>query len=361
MTAPDLLADEPERRWVEAVEWHARRCECQTLTAAQASAWRAWIQDPQNQKIYAACARLYAQAQQLNSATAAVPRQDRSRSALPKRGSLIPWRIAFLHTVIAATVLGWGVLCWRFARDADPVGDRIPPVPMVPYRTRAGQTRQIRLTDGSTVIMGADTGLSVAFGAQQRTIFLTRGEAWFRVVHWRDRPFVVRAGNGIITDLGTAFVVNREQRRVEVTVTEGRIEIAVVPRRPMSLIDAPSLEPIRLHRGERFSYGADARESLRTVDPRIATGWTHGELEFSDEPLRYVIENLNRYTVRPILVSRAAGSMRLTTLIRAQDIPAWLNSLKNVLPIEIDSTAVSVCIRLRVYKKTSVYNDCHSR
>ena len=347
MSVPEPDGERPEGRWIEAVEWHARRCEAQPLTVAEEAAWRAWRQDPESRMVYDACARLYAEAQQLNGAALPIRSPLLIAGRRRHRGSAGPGRRNHMRTAALLIAVGGSMLLWRPAPQAPGTKDRGSDALGIRYATRAAQTRSVRLPDGTRVILGADTALSVALGPHHRTVVLKRGEAWFRVAHQPGWPFRVRAGDGIITDLGTAFAVDRESRRIEVTVTEGRVEITLVPRRQAAFIHAPPLKPIRLHRGERYAYGPETAQIVRSIDPRLAIAWTHGELEFTDEPLRDVVENLNRYTSKPIIISPAAGSLRVTTLIRVSEIPAWLNALGHVLPVTVSEGNVSVHIRVR--------------
>ena len=42
----------------------------------------------------------------------------------------------------------------------------------------------------------------------RRDVHLTRGEAYFEVVHNKARPFTVYANNYVVRDIGTAFDVH---------------------------------------------------------------------------------------------------------------------------------------------------------
>src|SRR6185312_11086218 len=99
----------------------------------------------------------------------------------------------------------------------------------VVYQTKVGELRNVHLPDGSSIILGGQTELSVSFSAQRRSVGLLKGEAWFQVAHRSHWPFVVAAGDGTITDLGTAFLVQRDSDRVVVTVTQGTVEITPGP------------------------------------------------------------------------------------------------------------------------------------
>ena len=356
MRAAQLLRDYEESRWLEALEWHALRCSTAQMTAAQRIAWHAWLQDPDNRQVYASCARLHRDAQAVDMPTlrdrAGAPRVPRPQD---RTARVLRW--AGTAGAIAATVCALII--------ADPTGSRRPRAPMQAraaaptlYRTGPGQTRRIRLTDGSIVILGAATALDVSLTPRTRTVTLEGGEAWFHVVHRPHWPFVVTAGNGTIRDLGTAFVVDREPGRLEVTVTQGRVEVSVHAPSMQRRVRANGVEPIQLHRGERLIYSRGPHPALDHVDPRLALAWTTGRLEFADEPLQSIVENVDRYSHYPIRVSPAAAGLHLTTLVISSRIPAWLEGLGRVVPVTVVRNDGTVCIRLQTSIRTHLSNEC---
>jgi transmembrane sensor len=152
------------------------------------------------------------------------------------------------------------------------------------HATGAGETRRVTLSDGSRVELDAKSAIAVHFAGRERRIALLDGEAWFEVAPDPARPFVVEAGSGSVTALGTAFDVAVDGERVRVVVGEHRVKVenggaAVV-----------------IAEGERsaFSGGAQASPPART-DVARATGWRRGRLIFSDAPLGEVVATLSRH------------------------------------------------------------------
>jgi transmembrane sensor len=88
-----------------------------------------------------------------------------------------------------------------------------------------GEIRTVERDDGSTVYLGSGSALDTNFGPDRRRLDLSQGEAWFEVAPDPSRPFVVRAGDGTATALGTVYDVKHVNGRVQVTVIEGRVEV----------------------------------------------------------------------------------------------------------------------------------------
>jgi len=220
------------------------------------------------------------------------------------------------------------------------------------FETAVGEHRDVKLSDGSTIQLGARSSLSVTMSERYRTVVLNTGEAAFSVAHDTGRPFNVMAGNGMITAVGTAFNVRRsDDAQVVVTVTEGVVQVTpnLVDTRSESPSPA-SLRRQRLERGQQVSYGEDGKlTSVQTVDDNAVT-WHEGRLHYRQEPLRNIIPDINRYSRKPIVIGdRAAGDLLFTGTVFERDIDEWIANLDSIYPLlEVTQTdANNVLIRTK--------------
>lgn len=358
MRPAELLCEYDEERWLEALDWHALRCSAEGLTPEQGEAWGHWSLDSENRRVYAACAHLHRDALTFQNLDPDARIRVRRR---PMRIRLTAEAVrASLAGVLLAACVAGAVLLFPRSRPSRPqiASERTRGAATV-YRSAAGQTRRLRLGDGSRVVLGAETVLEAKITRHLRAFTLQHGEAWFDVDHRKHWPFVVTAGAGEIRDLGTAFVVDREAGRTEVTVTEGHVEVSLAGIARAPHLGGMTLSPIQLHRGERFVYGRRIPAAIGRISPRLALGWTRGRLEFVNEPLGDVAENLSRYSPQPIRVSPAAAGLHLTTLVLSHHIRAWISGLSRVLPVTAVRTTRGVCIRLRAPISTRAPNECH--
>src|SRR3546814_9440141 len=99
-----------------------------------------------------------------------------------------------------------------------------PQVPAVPYAATA-KIENLQLQDGSKVQLDLGASLTVRLSPDKRDIELRQGRVMFRVAHDASRPFIVDAGAGRITALGTQFQVQREGEAVSVMLLEGSVGI----------------------------------------------------------------------------------------------------------------------------------------
>jgi len=218
------------------------------------------------------------------------------------------------------------------------------------FETAVGQNATVRLSDGSEVQLGGHTRLTVSLGPNLRQIDLLSGEADFVVARDRTRPFRVRAGTATVTAVGTEFNVRRSDDRVVVSVLEGRVLIQpMVPVLPLTWIPASravgSAEPVSS--GQRSTVNRRGVESTQTVgDAASAVEWQRGRMAFEAEPLRYVVQDVNRYADKPIVIADArTGDLRVTGTVTEANILGWVNSLGAAFGIHADIQSDQIVLR----------------
>ncbi|QAU25538.1 FecR family protein [Dyella sp. M7H15-1] len=210
------------------------------------------------------------------------------------------------------------------------------------YNSAIGQNRDITLSDGTQVALGAASTMTTQFSKGQRHIELTNGEAFFRVVHDHSRPFVVAAGDISVRDMGTAFDVRRTGQQVTIAVTQGHVEIADMNLKP----GETQRGTLEVKAGQMVSYdpGTSAM-TVGSITPEQATAWRSDRLEFIDEPLAVVIANVNRYSHRSLHIADAdLGKLSYTGSIRTDAIDSWLNALPQVFPVRVSKDANQVIL-----------------
>lgn len=219
------------------------------------------------------------------------------------------------------------------------------------YETARGQREVFNLPDGSKVTLDADSALNVRLTAEQRALTLARGEAYFQVAKDSNRPFIVRAGATQVRAVGTAFNVRMSQDRTVVAVVEGKVEVTAEPTRrsdndssfakeQVVALSGPAGTPqftAQLNAGEAISYSEDGNlNALPAAEVSLATTWLDGRRQYRNEPLRYVLADVNRYAGRRIEVPDAdAGDLRFTGTLNLGNTDAWLKGLSIALPVEV--------------------------
>nr|WP_113866378.1 FecR family protein [Brenneria salicis]NMN91899.1 FecR family protein [Brenneria salicis ATCC 15712 = DSM 30166]RBP62883.1 FecR family protein [Brenneria salicis ATCC 15712 = DSM 30166] len=186
------------------------------------------------------------------------------------------------------------------------------------YATGIAETRQIRLDDGSTVCLGADSAIKVTFEPRSRQVILLSGEAYFDVQPDTARPFHVAAGTVDTTVLGTAFDVRLMADSVMVAVNHGRVAVAAPEAQPRIGAPLQAGDWVRIAKNGQVERGQDA--------PELVGGWRAGMLIVKDRPIADVVEEIRRHYRGAILLTDSTLAQQRVT--GAYDLNAPVDALR---------------------------------
>ncbi len=181
------------------------------------------------------------------------------------------------------------------------------------YSTRNAQRAEVRLADGTRVVIAPASRLRVPedYGVSSRSLTL-EGEAYFDVVHNDAKPFTVRTPNTTTKDIGTAFVITdyAGDRTADVLVEQGEVAM-------LSPKDSTASTLQVLSRGDLARVTADGRVSrsrVTNLERRLA--WVRGGLAFDNVPLSDAIRSIGRWYDMDIRLSTTSlRDVRLSATI----------------------------------------------
>jgi len=278
---PDMAAIE-----AEAAAWVAR-CDGEPLSAEEAVQFQEWVsRSAAHRDAILQYGKLWSEFGKLKDLLAVSETGTSVRGAGRWYWNGVSRRVA--AAALAASLVGivfFGTVNQQHA---------VPPPPPVYYNTAVGAQRNVRLPDGSTVILNTDSRVAVQMSAARRDIRLVRGEAYFEVVHDAKRPFSVYAGKGIVRDIGTAFDVRLLNQAVDVSVLKGSIEIAT--RSPEGGETAKPLGMVNAGRAVVFGRKIERLQQLSDADMKRKLAWRKGVLIYEGEPLERVADDIARYS-----------------------------------------------------------------
>lgn len=160
---------------------------------------------------------------------------------------------------------------------------------MVSVTTKAGERREVRLPDGSQVVLNENS--SIAFSPDMQTESSRRlnlnGEAYFDIAKDANRPFIIATAYANVKVLGTAFNVRayRDEAQTEVEVERGKVALGA----------GTSKEALVLTAGQRGLCRLDGSLD-RAKSPELpAHSWRTGKLDFRGVPMKQVVEALERH------------------------------------------------------------------
>jgi transmembrane sensor len=164
------------------------------------------------------------------------------------------------------------------------------------YGTGIGEIRQVPLSDGSIVSINTQSNIEVAMHSDRRDVTLTRGEAWFKVAHDTNRPFIVSAGRVRVRAVGTAFSVRRVDDGADVVVTEGVVE---------TWTTGEEARLVRVAAGSKaFVAEYEPPKVVQApVDVERSLAWREGQIALEGETLGEAVNQFNRYNARKLLIT----------------------------------------------------------
>ncbi len=170
------------------------------------------------------------------------------------------------------------------------------------FHTGIGETRTIRLDDGSTMRLNTGSVAEVAMRDDRRHVKLLAGEAMFDVAPDAARPFVVDASSASLKAVGTAFNVRIRQDMVELTTMRGKVAVQDGPSRAARIVPAGKLTAIR--------RGVIAESDLDGAGMAQRTAWRGHWIALDGTALGQAIDEFNRYRVSPLVI----GDPRIAAL-----------------------------------------------
>ncbi|MFL1501794.1 FecR family protein [Pseudomonas sp. S191] len=190
----------------------------------------------------------------------------------------------------------------------------------------ANGLRKVTLGDGSQVELNLGTELVYSNYKNQRRVTLKKGEAFFKVSHDGNHPFIVRAGEGQVRVTGTQFNVWKYEDQVRVTLLEGSVQIA-----SDALHASVPLSP-----GMQASYHTgDAAPQVAVTYPNDAgLAWRQGKLVLDNLALADALPLINRYLNKPVMLADATtGTIRIGGIYNINEVNNLIPSLPKVLPV----------------------------
>lgn len=338
----ELARADHDRAHLAAAEWLLKLRDA-NVSVDEVMAWQRWVQaDPKN---LAAFERMQEMSLQLRSLPAPA-RAGRIEMALDRYDGSVPvsqWRpqrrllFAAAAAVLISVVLAWQSLTLQRA-------------PVDVLATAIAENRIVTLADGSTVTLGGKTQLEVGFDSNERRVTLSDGEAFFRVAKDAHRPFKVRAGDATVIAVGTEFNVRHGAEQIVVSVLEGQVRVEPTPGLvPLILRQQfrPALQPVRVAAGEQsIATDGSIGDAERLTDPAAVLSWQKGRLAFRRQLLRTVLEDVNRYTSKPIVpADDAVGELRVTGTVDGNNVAGWLASLESVFELQAVEDAERIVLR----------------
>ncbi|MBC8152598.1 MAG: FecR domain-containing protein [Bacteroidetes bacterium] len=217
------------------------------------------------------------------------------------------------------------------------------------YETAYGETRTVRLPDGSTVTLNSNSSLQIPrfgfgtqwfgqtigapgrFGGPTRQVQLT-GEALFSVAHTAtNQRFVVKTANGPeVVVLGTEFTVFARPRGTKVVLNRGKVEVHYQQpdRQPKQVTMKPGDLLTLTPKGEL--------QQQHTRQVPAGPAWADHRFVFDKTTLAEIVAMLDEnYGLRVNITDDETGRLTLSGAYPAQNADELLRIVAEVLNLSI--------------------------
>jgi transmembrane sensor len=195
------------------------------------------------------------------------------------------WGSAAIGLAAVLGAMGWWLTSERIEAEADRV-----------MTTGVGQQREMRLADGSQIVLNTQTTLATREFPERVEIDLRSGEALFNTTAKLKKPLRVAAGPATVEiSQGRLSIRRMSEWELVVRVFSGVVRVS----------PAASLMHVKLEAGRAATFGRDkvVVESFSPAKAVRLQSWTKGRLLFDGDSLAEVTSEFNRYNREKILIA----------------------------------------------------------
>jgi len=302
----------------QAAEWYALLRSAEATERDQ-TRWRAWLdKDPEHQRAWQYVESVSRRFEPLQS----TPDPRRTAEGLWEANTRLLRRrrvLAGIAGLAGAGLLGWGI--WRHT-----------PLPLLAqawradYRTATGETRELRLPDGTRLWLNTATAVNQDYSARRRRLHLVTGEILIDTAADPLRPFVVEAPQGRLRALGTRFTVRIDGEQTLLAVYEGAVAL-----RTRQGAEAT------LQARQQVRFSLEGMDAIQAANP-AREAWARGVLMAQHMTLRELVAELRRYRHGHLGLDREVAGLRVFGNFPLADTDDTLDMLAAALPVRIRRT-----------------------
>jgi len=328
-----------------AIQWLVKM-EDGDWTERDKAEFHAWLaSDPRHREIFLKVASFWGEIEMITALADLFPREKGQKgprsveTGISGLGWIRPWRVGWVAGLalcfLLVAVLMPAVVVQRTTGTTEQVVESVD----VLYETRLGEQTRAVLNDGSIMTLNTLSRAKVRFDDKERIVYLESGEAHFEVAKNKDRPFSVYAEKGRITAVGTAFSVRIDEQQVNVTVSEGSVEVTTgIESKNTDIAKVQPVSTVILNESGIVNY-RDSIEYFEYIEPEKIENklaWKGGKLAFKGETLEQVITETNRYTQQKLeIADPSISNVQIGGYLDVGDLDQLLALFKGSFGIEV--------------------------
>lgn len=207
------------------------------------------------------------------------------------------------------------------------------------YRTGFGEKAFLNLSDGSRIVLNANSHLAYSYSGNNINIHL-EGEAWFDIepnTGQTSRFLRVHTHDGVVEVTGTIFTVQTSSKGTRTVLEEGKVRVARQPSQAVSGSEQTGSHSTILRPGEMALIIPGKDEIVREkVNPKLYTSWIRDVWTFEQITLSQVAERIE--TVFGIKVNIPSVDLQNNTLsgtISSANLQLIKEGLSEALQVQV--------------------------
>lgn len=316
----------PQGRLETAADWRRRQAE--GFSQDERDAFATWIADEMNAEAFERADRAWAAFDATDDEALALLRRRVTRRVRSDRGRRLARDLGAAAAVLVVCIGGFGFYRMQTAPEIYAASDGVP--------------SEVRLDDGSVIILDAGARLSARMGRGKRTLELVEGQARFDVAHDPGRPFRVDVGAGVVQAVGTVFNIDRQAGVATVTLVEGAVDVYGDAGAATRL--APGQQVQIDEQGK--AAGRAPVGAVRSIDTETATIWKGRRMQFDNTPLREAVARFNHTSDRQVrLADGALGDLRVSGAFTYGDADAFGLAISKLFDLDLAEEAGAVVLK----------------
>ncbi|CAN5394989.1 hypothetical protein BH23BAC3_BH23BAC3_20230 [soil metagenome] len=209
------------------------------------------------------------------------------------------------------------------------------------FLTSFGEKATLQLSDGSRIILNANSHLKNAFtgsakGTRDIDIYL-QGEAWFEIQPVNadgkyNRKIRIHTHDGVIEVLGTTFNVQTSKKGTRTVLEKGIIKIESFQENGVANSNSIIIEPGHM---ARYISGIEKIELIK-VNPDIYTSWTRDVWVFDQTPLTEVAARIESvFGVEVIIPFERIQEKRISGSIGSENLQLIMNGISEAVDVSV--------------------------
>ncbi|MDF0731391.1 FecR domain-containing protein [Pseudomonas entomophila] len=190
--------------------------------------------------------------------------------------------------------------------------------------TGTAQRRQLRLPDGSELLLNARSRVTPSFDSGQRQLTLREGELQVGIAGGQPRPLRIQTPAGVVSSLDARLQVRLDDQQTRVLVLSANAELITQDGQRRAL-----------KAGQGAWFDGRGQLAVHAANPD-AQLWVRGLVKVHDEPLGQVIDALRSYRRGIIRLSPEAARLRVSGIYSLDDTRKTLLALRDSLGLNVD-------------------------